>query len=97
MAQLYDLSEYKDNCGFGLIAHIKGHTSHQLVRMAIEALTRMIHRGDIAADGRWRNPFTSWPTMAKSTPSLVTVTGQRLALVNSTPICCPTLPRFSPW
>jgi len=52
MAQLYDLSEYKDNCGFGLIAHIRGHTSHQLVNMAIEALTRMTHRGGIAADGR---------------------------------------------
>ena len=52
MAGLYDLSEYKDNCGFGLIAHIQGEVSHKLVRMAIEALTRMTHRGGIAADGR---------------------------------------------
>ncbi|WP_306548542.1 glutamate synthase large subunit [Desulfobulbus sp.] len=52
MQGLYDLNECKDNCGFGLIAHIKGETSHRLVRTGIEALTCMTHRGGIAADGR---------------------------------------------
>ena len=49
---LYDLSEFKDNCGFGLIAHIKGKTSHRVLKTAIEALTCMTHRGGIASDGR---------------------------------------------
>lgn len=49
---LYDPSFEKDNCGFGLIAHMKGQTSHKLVRTAITALDRMTHRGGIAADGK---------------------------------------------
>ncbi|ADW19022.1 glutamate synthase (NADPH) large subunit [Desulfobulbus propionicus DSM 2032] len=52
MNGLYDCNEFKDNCGFGLIAHVKGEASHRLVRTGIEALTRMTHRGGIAADGR---------------------------------------------
>ncbi|WP_310600250.1 glutamate synthase large subunit [Desulfobulbus sp.] len=52
MGGLYTLGEYKDNCGFGLIAHIKGKASHGLIRTGIEALTCMTHRGGIAADGR---------------------------------------------
>ncbi|MDO6497854.1 glutamate synthase large subunit [Photobacterium sanguinicancri] len=49
---LYDPRLEKDNCGFGLIAHIEGETSHKLVRTAISALDRMTHRGGIAADGK---------------------------------------------
>ncbi|WP_297474541.1 glutamate synthase large subunit [uncultured Photobacterium sp.] len=49
---LYNPSLEKDNCGFGLIAHIEGETSHKLVRTAISALDRMTHRGGIAADGK---------------------------------------------
>ncbi len=49
---LYRLDEFKDNCGFGLIAHLKGQTSHKLLQTAIEALTCMTHRGGIAADGK---------------------------------------------
>lgn len=49
---LYRLDEFKDNCGFGLIAHLKGDTSHKLLKTAIEALTCMTHRGGIAADGK---------------------------------------------
>ncbi|WP_299018983.1 glutamate synthase large subunit [uncultured Photobacterium sp.] len=49
---LYDPTLEKDNCGFGLIAHIEGETSHKLVRTAISALDRMTHRGGIAADGK---------------------------------------------
>lgn len=49
---LYRLDEFKDNCGFGLIAHLKGDASHKLLQTAIESLTCMTHRGGIAADGK---------------------------------------------
>ncbi|WP_391088261.1 glutamate synthase large subunit [Vibrio sp. NH-UV-68] len=49
---LYDPRLEKDNCGFGLIAHMEGEPSHKLVRTAISALDRMTHRGGIAADGK---------------------------------------------
>ncbi len=49
---LYRIDEFKDNCGFGLIAHLKGAPSHKLLKTAIESLTCMTHRGGIAADGK---------------------------------------------
>ena len=49
---LYTPGEFKDNCGFGLIAHMEGKASHRLVSTAIESLTCMTHRGGIAADGK---------------------------------------------
>lgn len=49
---LYRLDEFKDNCGFGLIAHLKGKPSHKLLDTGIESLTCMTHRGGIAADGK---------------------------------------------
>ncbi|QOL13028.1 glutamate synthase large subunit [Dickeya dianthicola] len=49
---LYDASHERDNCGFGLIAHIEGEPSHKVVRTAIHALARMQHRGAILADGK---------------------------------------------
>ncbi|HEY0634988.1 MAG TPA: glutamate synthase large subunit, partial [Gammaproteobacteria bacterium] len=49
---LYRPSFEKDNCGFGLIAHMDGDASHWLVETAIGALARMTHRGAIAADGK---------------------------------------------
>jgi len=49
---LYNIDEFKDNCGFGLIAHLKGNASHKLLQTAIESLTCMTHRGGIAADGK---------------------------------------------
>lgn len=50
--RLYNLEEFKDNCGFGLIAHRRGEPSHQLLVDAIAALASMTHRGGIAADGK---------------------------------------------
>ncbi len=44
--------EYKDNCGFGLLASIDNRASHQNVEDAITALERMMHRGAVAADGK---------------------------------------------
>jgi glutamate synthase (NADPH/NADH) large chain len=49
---LYTPGEFKDNCGFGLIAHMEGQASHDLLSTAIESLTCMTHRGGIAADGK---------------------------------------------
>jgi glutamate synthase (NADPH/NADH) large chain len=49
---LYSHDDVRDNCGFGLIAHLKGEASHTLLATAIEALTCMTHRGGIAADGK---------------------------------------------
>ncbi|MCP5208746.1 MAG: glutamate synthase large subunit [Hahellaceae bacterium] len=49
---LYRPDEFKDNCGFGLIAHMEGQASHNLLQTAIESLTCMTHRGGIAADGK---------------------------------------------
>ena len=49
---LYNSEIVKDNCGFGLMAHLRGEASHRLVRTAISSLARMAHRGGIAADGR---------------------------------------------
>ena len=49
---LYHPDEFKDNCGFGLIAHMKGEVSHKLLKTAIESLTCMTHRGGIAAAGK---------------------------------------------
>lgn len=49
---LYRIDEFKDNCGFGLIAHLKGKASHKLLKTAIESLTCMTHRGGINSDGK---------------------------------------------
>ncbi len=49
---LYLPEEFRDNCGFGLLAHTEGKKSHDLLQKAIGALTCMTHRGGIAADGR---------------------------------------------
>jgi glutamate synthase (NADPH) large chain len=48
---LYHPEEFRDNCGFGLVAHIQGQPSHELLQSAISSLTCMTHRGGIAADG----------------------------------------------
>jgi len=49
---LYRPEFEKDNCGFGLIAHMDGTPSHWVLRTAIDALSRLTHRGAVAADGK---------------------------------------------
>ncbi len=49
---LYRPSFEKDNCGFGLIAHMDGIPSHWILKTAIESLGRLTHRGAVAADGK---------------------------------------------
>ncbi len=49
---LYSLDDVRDNCGFGLIAHVRGEVSHDLLKTAIHSLSCMTHRGAIAGDGK---------------------------------------------
>ena len=51
-AGLYHPDEFRDNCGFGLIAHIEGKPCHKILKTAIQSLACMTHRGGIAADGK---------------------------------------------
>ncbi len=45
-------TSFKDNCGFGLLASIDNKPTHKNLEDAITALSRMMHRGAIAADGK---------------------------------------------
>src|SRR6266705_735804 len=47
---LYNAHWDHDACGTGFLAQISGEASHQLVRTALEALTRLTHRGAQDAD-----------------------------------------------
>ncbi|MGI9305203.1 MAG: glutamate synthase central domain-containing protein, partial [Gammaproteobacteria bacterium] len=49
---LYCPSFEHDSCGFGLIAQMDGEPSHWLLKIAIQSLERLTHRGAIAADGK---------------------------------------------
>ena len=51
-AGMYRPEFERENCGFGLIAHMDGEPSHRLVQTAIQALARMTHRGGISSDGK---------------------------------------------
>jgi len=44
-------TSFKDNCGFGLLASIDNSASHRNLEDAITSLSRMMHRGAVAADG----------------------------------------------
>ena len=50
--KLISKNDFRDNCGFGLIAHINGKKSHDIVIKSINALVSMTHRGAIGADGK---------------------------------------------
>jgi len=45
-------TSFKDNCGFGLLASIDNTPSHQNLEDAVTSLSRMMHRGAVAADGK---------------------------------------------
>ncbi|MEM9057836.1 MAG: glutamate synthase large subunit, partial [Pseudomonadota bacterium] len=49
---LYRRAFEHDSCGFGLIANRDDQPSHRLVAGAIEALSRLTHRGAVGADGK---------------------------------------------
>ena len=52
MPGLIKKEEFKDNCGFGLIANINGVKSHKVITNSINALVSMTHRGGVGSDGK---------------------------------------------
>jgi glutamate synthase (NADPH/NADH) large chain len=46
------ITNFKDNCGFGLVANINNVPTHKNTEDSICALERMMHRGAVAADGK---------------------------------------------
>src|SRR5271168_4549971 len=41
-----------DSCGVGFVATLRNQPSHEILTQALTALSRLAHRGAIAADGR---------------------------------------------
>jgi glutamate synthase (NADPH/NADH) large chain len=53
IATLHDpVKDFRDGCGFALLAHMDGEKSHWLVQTTLESLARLTHRGAVAADGK---------------------------------------------
>jgi glutamate synthase (NADPH/NADH) large chain len=53
IATLHDpVKDFRDSCGFALLAHMDGEKSHWLVQTTLESLARLTHRGAVAADGK---------------------------------------------
>ncbi|MBR50924.1 MAG: glutamate synthase large subunit [Gammaproteobacteria bacterium] len=52
MPKLFKNNEFRDNCGFGLIASIEGKKSRKIVLDSIKALISMTHRGGIGSDNK---------------------------------------------
>ena len=51
IVKLHDpVRDFRDNCGFALLAHTDGQRSHWLVETTLESLARLTHRGAVAAD-----------------------------------------------
>ncbi|RMH88994.1 glutamate synthase large subunit [Lysobacter pythonis] len=48
---LYASDTEHDSCGFGMIARVRGDAERTLIDDALNALSRMTHRGGVAADG----------------------------------------------
>ena len=47
---LYDPAREHDACGVGFVAHMKNRKSHDIVRMGLEILLNLDHRGAVGAD-----------------------------------------------
>ncbi len=41
-----------DNCGIGFVTHIRGRKSHEIIKMGLEVLENMTHRGAEGADSK---------------------------------------------
>ena len=52
MSRLISKNDFRDNCGFGLVANINGVKSHKVVINSIDALRSMTHRGGVGSDGK---------------------------------------------
>ncbi|MFL6436769.1 MAG: glutamate synthase large subunit [Terriglobales bacterium] len=49
---MYDPRFEHDSCGVGFVARVSAAPSRELLNMGLEALSRLAHRGAVAADGR---------------------------------------------
>src|SRR5436309_65997 len=49
---LYDPRSERDACGIGFVADTRGRASREIVDLTLEALSRLRHRGAVAADRR---------------------------------------------
>jgi glutamate synthase (ferredoxin) len=49
---LYDPRFEHDACGIGFVARLSGAPSHDILRMALDAVGNMAHRGGVDADGK---------------------------------------------
>src|SRR5580658_8862027 len=49
---LLDARFDQDSCGVGFVAQLSGEPSHAILNHALTALTRLEHRGAVAADGK---------------------------------------------
>ena len=47
---LYDPAEERDACGLASVVNLRGESSHDIVRMALEALENLEHRGAVGSD-----------------------------------------------
>ncbi len=47
---LYDPANEHDACGVGMVAHIKGEKSHEIITSALEILENLDHRGAVGND-----------------------------------------------
>ncbi|MCA0903303.1 glutamate synthase large subunit [Qipengyuania aquimaris] len=47
---LYDSANEHDACGVGMVAHIKGEKSHDIITQALTILANLDHRGAVGAD-----------------------------------------------
>lgn len=50
-SMLYDASDERDACGFGMVAQLDDQPSRALLEIAIAALSRMTHRGALLPMG----------------------------------------------
>ena len=51
--KLHDpVRDFRDSCGFALLAHMDGEKSHWLVQTTLKSLARLTHRGAVSADGK---------------------------------------------
>ncbi len=49
---LYRQEFEHDNCGIGFVTHIRGRKSHEIIKMGLEVLENMTHRGAEGADSK---------------------------------------------
>ncbi len=59
-------TSFKDNCGFGLLASLENKPTHKNLQDAIKSLSRMMHRGAIAADGKSGDGSGLWVLLLAS-------------------------------